>query len=556
MLYDIIFPICGGLGIFLYGMKLMSESLQEVAGDQLKSLLSKMTRSRPMGVFSGIAITCMVQSSSITTVMVVGFVNAGLLKLSRAITVIMGSNIGTTITAWMVALLGFKFKITNFALPSIFVGMVFVFLSSKKLKFYGLILVGFGLLFLGLDFMKSPISDATKHPEAFQFLQNYVKNDFYTVLLFLFIGIILTIIIQSSSATTTITIALTFSGYITLEAAFGMLLGENIGTTITANIAALVGDINAKRAAFAHTIFNLIGVIWVLCLFDPMTELVAFLVKSDPLQDTESTRFHISTFHSIFNLLNTLLLIGFVGQLERIVIKMSNIFSQKQPKETFKGTKLLKVGGSSMGANLELEQVLGFSRIFIRKALKSFINIEKLILKKYSRKTVNSILEVEAALDNYRYNVLKALNIIQEEGLIGRSAKQIISVAEMVKKAKEIGDCFARIARRSRLAYDNDTRLGKKEKATLAEQITLMNQQIKILRKCLKEGPKQEVKLKAKNLRSKIQKKFHSLETKINQKRMSKVSNWLPLMFAVDLSRDFDMTSKCLDDVINLYLVL
>ncbi len=537
-------------------MKLLSESLQEVAGSQLKTLLSKMTHSRPMGIFSGIAITCMVQSSSITTVMVVGFVNAGLLKLSRAITVIMGSNIGTTITAWMVALLGFKFKITIFALPSIFFGMVFVFLSQKKLKFYGLILIGFGLLFLGLDFMKSAIPDATKNPESFQFLQSYVRNDFYTVLTFLLVGIILTVIIQSSSATTTITIALTFSGHITLEAAFGMLLGENIGTTITANIATLVGGIQSKRAALAHTIFNLIGVTWALCLFDPMVQIVAFLVNSNPLQDTESTRFHISTFHSMFNVLNTLLLVGFVGQLEKIVIKISSLFSEEQPQEIFKGTKLLKAGGSSMGASLELEQILGFSRIFIRKTIKNFINIEKLVLKKYSPKIVKSVLEVETTLDNYRYNVLSALNIIQEEGLIGRTAKQVISFAETVKKAEEIGDCFARIARRTGLAHDNETQLGKKEKGVLKEQVALINQQIKILRKCLKEGPSQEAKFKAKNLRSKIQRKFYSLEKKVNQKKMNRVSNWLPLMFAVDLSRDFDITSKCLDDVINLYLVI
>ena len=554
MLYDIIFPLLGGLGVFLYGIKLMSESLQEAAGHHLKKLISKMTKSRPMAVFSGVAITCMVQSSSITTVMVVGFVNAGLLKLSQAIMVIMGANIGTTITAWMVALLGFKFKILNFALPSIFLGMLFTFLSKKKLKFYGLMLIGFGFLFLGLNFMKSAIPDATKNPEAFQFLGNYIQNNFTTILIFLAIGILLTIIIQSSSATTTITIALTFSGFIPLEAAFGMILGENIGTTITANIAALAGNIHSKRAALAHTFFNLIGVIWALCLFYPLVDIVAFIVQTDPLQDSESTRFHISTFHSIFNLINTILLIGFISPIEKIVIKISHLFSKTHHKEAFQGSKLLKVPVASMGSNLELEQISSFTRLFINKALKNFINIEKLILKKYSTKVVTSILETETILNRYRDNVIKSLNTIQEEGVVGRTAKNIISVTEMIKQTEEIGDCFTRIARRSRLADNHKTDLSRNEKVIIEEQINLISDQIKLLRKSLKGKANKQIKLLSQKIDLKVQKKFHSLEIKTNKKNITKVSNWLSLMLALDLSRDLYLTNKSLNNIINVYL--
>ena len=554
MSLNMLLPILGGLGMFLYGMKLMSESIQEAAGDQLKRLLAQMTRNRLTGVLSGVAITCMVQSSSITTVMVVGFVNAGLLKLFQAITVIMGANIGTTLTAWLVSLLGFKVKITSFALPCISLGVLFVFLSKKKLKFYGLVLVGFGFLFLGLDFMKSAIPSATKNPEAFTFLKDYVGSGFPTVLSFLVIGVLMTILLQSSSATTTITIALTFSGLISLEAALGMILGENIGTTITANIAALAGDINSKRAALAHTFFNLVGVTWVFLLFDPMVKLVAFIVQTDPLQDQESTRFHISVFHSTFNILNTILMIGFAHHIEKLVILVSNWFPRKKSTKAFKEAQLLNVTGSSVGAKLELAQIEGFNRFFLRKTLKNFVDIHKLVLKRYSDKTINSIFKVERELNRYCHKMLGSIHEIQYEGVMGKTAEQIIATRDIVKKAEEIGDCLASIARRLRLANKNKVRLGKDEKSLLEEQIFIVKDQLKILRKNFKVEAEKRNKNMGKDLSAKVQKKLHTLETKIHQKKIDRSSQFLSLMLAVNLSRDLDTMSKCLEKVILLHV--
>ena len=282
---DSIFPLLGGLGIFLYAMKIMSSSLEEASGKHLKSILAKMTRSRVRGLLSGIAITSLVQSSSVTTVMVVGFVNAGLFSLAQAISVIMGANIGTTLTSWFVSLLGFKVEVTVFAFPSIIIGVILMFTNKAKLKYYGLFFIGFGLLFLGLQFMKSAIPSTSKDPEAFIFLSSYIGQGFSTLMLFVVVGMLLTIIVQSSSATSAITITLAFSGHISVDAAFGMILGENIGTTVTANLAAISGSIHSKRAALSHTLFNLIGITWALILFGPMKDLVALIVGTDPLQD-------------------------------------------------------------------------------------------------------------------------------------------------------------------------------------------------------------------------------------------------------------------------------
>ena len=263
-----ILKLMGALGVFLYGMRVMSEGLQKSAGTKLKSILDFMTQNRVFAVLTGFIITAFVQSSSATTVMVVSFVNAGLLELAQAIGVIMGANIGTTVTTWIVSLIGFKFKITAIALPVIGIGLPLIFSKVQKRKDFGEVLVGFGLLFLGLMFLKQSVPDIKTHPQALSFIQNFTDLPFFlSTIIFVILGTILTIVVQSSSAAMAITVTMAAFGWINFPTAAAIVLGENIGTTITAYLASIGTSVNARRAARAHFLFNIFGVIWMLFLF-------------------------------------------------------------------------------------------------------------------------------------------------------------------------------------------------------------------------------------------------------------------------------------------------
>ena len=327
--------ILGSLGVFLFGMKIMSEGIQKTAGSRLREILAYMTQNRVAGIFTGFLTTCLVQSSSATTVMVVSFVNAGLLTLVQSIGVIMGANIGTTITGWMVSILGFKFAINTTALPAIGIGLPLIFSKITKRKNIGEIFVGFGLLFLGLDFLKSSVPDIKNNTEILQFLTSYTDLGIISIIIFIFVGVLLTLAVQSSSAAMTITITMAFKGWIDFPTAAALVLGENIGTTITAYLASLGANYHAKRTARAHMIFNVFGVIWMLIVFSLFIEFIDDLVPGNPYvskyleSGVENPLFnpitipiHLSMFHTLFNIINVLLLIWFVPQIASIVKKM------------------------------------------------------------------------------------------------------------------------------------------------------------------------------------------------------------------------------------------
>ena len=310
--------IFGSLGVFLYGMRLMSDGLQKVAGSRLKSILGYMTTNRFAGVASGFLITTLIQSSSATTVMVVGFVDAALLTLRQAIGVIMGANIGTTVTGWIVALFGFKFSISAAALPAIAIGTLMMIIKKIDQDEIAEILIGFGLLFLGLGLLKDSVPDIRNNPQILAFLRGYTSFGFGSFLIFIGVGALLTFIVQSSSAAMTITLTMTFSGWIDYPTAAAIVLGENIGTTITANIAALHAGENAKLAARVHTIFNLIGILWMAPLFQPFLSLVDIIVPGSVTGRVEITA-HLAMFHTLFNITNTILFIGFTKRIAQVV---------------------------------------------------------------------------------------------------------------------------------------------------------------------------------------------------------------------------------------------
>ncbi|MCW5549592.1 MAG: Na/Pi cotransporter family protein [Opitutaceae bacterium] len=313
--------ILGSLGMFLFGMKIMSESLQKLSGERLRGIMRTMTGNRFAGVGTGFLVTCMVQSSSASTVMMVSFVNAGLLTLVEAIGMIMGANIGTTTTFWLVSFFGFKFSISAVALPIMGLALPLLFARKPRLRNLGEFCMGFGLLFIGLMFLKDAVPDIKNNPEVLEFIKDYTGHGLASTLIFLGFGILLTIIVQSSSVAGAITLTMAYKGWIDFPTACAITLGENIGTTITANLAALGGNVQAKRAARVHFIFNVIGVVWAIALFNPFVNFVQDLVPADAT-DPVHMPLHMAAFHTLFNVLNTALLIGFVPQLARLAERL------------------------------------------------------------------------------------------------------------------------------------------------------------------------------------------------------------------------------------------
>ena len=345
-----LFTLIGALGMFLYGMNLMSSGLQKASGDKLRGFLSAMTSNPFKGVATGLGITTVIQSSSATTVMVVSFVNAGLLSLSQAIGVIMGANIGTTVTAWLVAWLGFKADISILAIPLMALGFLFSNSKKNQRQNIGELIVGFCLLFLGLSFMKESVPDLNETPQVLEFVKTWSSHGFGSVLIFLLFGTVLTLVLQSSSATMAITLIMLSMGWIPFNMACAMVLGENIGTTITANIAASVGNTQAKRAAMSHTIFNLFGVLWALALFTPFLALVGsvielfglpnpaaegFVVTNPTSADGTAALYGLSMLHTLFNAINTLILIWFVKYIEKAVVYIIKM-PKDQENESFR----------------------------------------------------------------------------------------------------------------------------------------------------------------------------------------------------------------------------
>ncbi len=321
-----ILQLIGSLGLFLFGMKVMSDALLRLAGNKMRSILATMTSNRFLGIATGFLITSVIQSSSATTLMVVSFSNASLLTLPEAISVIMGANIGTTITAWLITLLGFKVSMSAIALPLVGFGFLFTFSKKDNTKNWGGFIIGFAILFIGLQFLKDAMPNIDENPQILEFLKQYTNAGFWSVLLFLLIGTILTLIIQSSSATMALTLIMTAQGWIPFELAAAMVLGENIGTTITANIAAIVANYQAKRTARAHLIFNILGVIWMLALFYPFLRMISWMVQelgsSSPFVSAAAIPVAISLFHTFFNILNTFILVWFIKPISRLVEKM------------------------------------------------------------------------------------------------------------------------------------------------------------------------------------------------------------------------------------------
>ena len=405
-----VLQLLGALGLFLFGMSMMSEALQKVAGNKMRSILASMTKNRLLGVLTGVIVTSIIQSSSATTVMVVSFVNAGLLTLAESISVIMGANIGTTITAWLVSLIGFKFSIANIAIPLIGFSLLFIFSKNDRRKSIGEVMVGFSLLFIGLEYLKNSVPDIKSNPEMLQFLTDYTNMGYGSILLFLLIGSVLTVIVQSSSATMAITLIMLSQGWISFEIGAAMVLGENIGTTITANIAGLTAKTNARRAALSHTMFNICGVIWVLIIFYPFINLIEWMVGGNTTENANSL-YALSMFHTMFNISNTLIMIWLVKPLEKIVC---NIIPEKREENEFAlqfiSTGMLPTGELSLiEAEKEIEHYTERThRMFDEARTLTLATYNDKNAQKYAERVANyesASDQTENAIADYLYDI-------------------------------------------------------------------------------------------------------------------------------------------------------
>ena len=457
-----IFTLLGALGMFLYGMNLMSSGLQKAAGDRLRGFLSAMTSNPFKRVMTGVGITALIQSSSATTVMVVSFVNAGLLTLVQAIGVIMGANIGTTITAWMVSLLGFKADISILAVPLMLLGFLFSNSKKNQYKNIGELIVGFSLLFLGLSFMKNSVPDLKQTPEVLEFVRQWSGYGFRSVLTFLGVGTILTLVLQSSSATMAITLIMLSMGWIPFPMACAMVLGENIGTTITANIAASVGNPSAKRAALSHTIFNVFGVIWALIFFRPFLGLVGriiealgypnpaaegFAVNQPDGAEGTAALYGLSMLHTLFNTINTLILVWLTNIIATVVTKLIHEPENKEEK-AFR----LKYIDAGPLATPELATEQAFKEII------HFAQISKNGLG-YARAAINEtdndkfeelrgkLVKYEEISDRIEYEIATFLNAVSAEEVSEKTSFMIKAMYKIIGELESLGDSGESISR-------------------------------------------------------------------------------------------------------------
>ena len=457
-----IFTLLGALGMFLYGMNLMSSGLQKAAGDRLRGFLSAMTSNPFKRVMTGLGITAIIQSSSATTVMVVSFVNAGLLTLVQAIGVIMGANIGTTVTAWLVAWLGFKADISILAIPLMLFGFLFSNSKKNQHKNIGELIVGFSLLFLGLSFMKESVPDLSETPQVLEFVKDWSSYGFTSVLIFLVFGTILTLVLQSSSATMAITLIMLSMGYIPFNMACAMVLGENIGTTITANIAASVGNTSAKRAAMSHTIFNVFGVIWALIFFKPFLGLVGIIIESfglpNPSKDgfavssptsPESTAalYGLSMLHTLFNTINTMILIGCTGLIEKAVIKIVKA-PANQEKDVFR-LKYIEAGPLAtpeLATEQASNEIIHFAQISKKGLGYAREAIHEVDADKFEELR-GKLVKYEEISDRIEYEIAQFLNAVSSDEVSEKTSLEIKAMYKVIGELESLGDSGEAISR-------------------------------------------------------------------------------------------------------------
>ena len=480
MTFGILFQIIGSLALLIYGMKIMSEALQKMAGSQLRHILGAMTTNRFTGMLTGMFVTCSVQSSSATTVMTVSFVNAGLLTLAQAISVIMGANIGTTLTAWIMSL-GYNVDLTLAVYPSFFIGILLIY--TRRFRYVGDFLFGIAFLFFSLVLLSGAgkALDLAHNPDAIAFFSSFDTSSHFSIIIFLLIGTIITCIVQSSAAVMAITILLCSTGVLPIHLGIALVMGENIGTTATANLAALGANAQARRAALAHLVFNVFGVIWILCVFYPFVDFVCSLVGYNPADTslTDAQRAVIlpivlSMFHTCFNVCNTFVLIWFIPQIEKVVCWLIKP-GTKEEEEDF---RLRYIGGNNIMKTPELSLLEAQKEIqsYAERTQRMFGFVRELLTitdgAKFS-KLFSRIEKYESISDNMEIEIAKYLDGVSDAHLSDDSKAKIRAMMREITEIESIGDSCFNIARTINRKFDGKEDFTDKQYEHITEMMQL-----------------------------------------------------------------------------------
>ena len=558
-----ILQLIGALGVFLFGMKVMSDALLLLAGNKMRSILARMTSNRVFGITTGFLITSIIQSSSATTLMVVSFANAGLLTLVESIGVIMGANIGTTITAWLITILGFKVSMSAIALPLVGFGFGFTFLKKEQLKNLGRFIIGFALLFIGLQYLKEAMPDIKNNHELLAFLARYTDLGYLSILLFLMIGTLLTVVIQSSSATMALTLIMTAQGWIPFELAAAMVLGENVGTTITANLAATIGNYKAKQTARAHLIFNLIGVLWMLILFYPFLKMVSWLAvylgSESPYVSAAAIPVAIALFHTTFNIANTFLLVWFVKPIASIVERLV-IEKPEEDKEIdepkFLSKSILKYPETAISALTEESKYLYKNTIFeiVAHALnihrtdiksdlkvKKIINISNVLFDTNVRELyITRVKKIYGEIINYATKTQTTLNLTEAQN--NELLELKIANRKMVEILRDVGE----LSRNIGIYLNSENKSIKKEYDKIRNKVVKVLRTIHLFRT---EKENQVYHKKLVKLKKEAKANIHSNSLDIDDLIRKDL---ISVDMASSLFNDFDNVNDMIDNLIDV----
>ncbi len=536
MIVDLL-RIVGSLGVFLYGMRVMSDGIQKAAGGRLKSILNYMTRNPVTGVLTGLLITSLIQSSSATTVMVVSFVNSGLLTLIQAISVVMGANIGTTVTTWIVSFLGFKFDITSIALPVVGLGLPLIFSKRRKYRDVGEILIGFGLLFIGLMFLKNSVPDIKDHPETLEFLKRYTDLGFLSYAIFVIVGSVLTVVVQSSSAAMAITVTMVYLGWIDYYTAAAIVLGENIGTTVTAYLASLGTNVNARRAARAHFLFNLFGVFWISFIFRHFAD---FILQIAPWDSALKANFplNLALFHTLFNIANTLIFLPFTKKFAKLV---EYLVKPKQRDIDVEYTlKYISTG---------LQDTADFNLLEARREIDRMAQITlemfTIFMDVYNHPTAkmgDQVLKVrkyEDLTDRMQLEISKYLVDCSQDELSEANMRNISALVRIVNELENIADSFFKLILVVERRYDERLSFHKDADNEVNEYSKLILEYVDFYRTHLDGSLTQEELEYAYDLECRIDRNRDELRT-LTEKRMKDGSDPHAELLYLDLLKNFE----------------
>lgn len=480
--------LIGSIGLFLYGMRIMSEGLQKIAGDRLRNILAAMTNNRFTGMLTGVLVTALVQSSSATTVMIVSFVNAGLISLAESMAVIMGANVGTTATTWIIALCGFKFNIAAYIFPIIAIALPFFNSNNSKRILWGEFLIGFALLFLGLEILKQSVPDLTAYPAILEFLRQYSSMGFGSIMLFILIGMVITMIVQASSAAFTIAVLMCANGWISFEMGCALVLGSNIGTCITPLIASLSANTMAKRAAIGHLLFNVVGTVWTLALYYPFCNLIVWLCLKLGIGDpnlTENVSVGMTMFHTVFNIINLCLMLGLTTQFVKIV---SRIIPDKSNKDEAFKLQFIDKGGIVSG-EMALLQVRQETQKYAEETYKMFGHIRTMLTETLGSERQLSLFmkvrQLEDESDHAEMEIADFMNQISPKTLSHDGELLSRRLYKAVDELESIADSIFHIACTLKSKYDQRIFFTPEINLNVSKMVALTDASLVHMLKCL-----------------------------------------------------------------------